>query len=150
MLQKYITVNHTFRGVHQWKTCNIDVVDFLKNLHHHEFQLKVKLSVTDSDRELEFITVQLILDGLIRSLFPNYNTPNNSKLIEDKLQLIDFRYDTNLPYTANLCGYSCEQICELIIENFLRMFPQIHQITVEISEDGHYSGIVQQTNEVSI
>lgn len=148
-LKKWIVVNYKFRGVHGWRDCPIEVVDFLKNKHHHEFEMKVKLSVNDSDRELEFITIQLILDGIIHTAFENYNTLENSKAVTSELRKL-VSYTDYIPYTANLQNRSCEQICEIVACSLSKMFPDIGNIVVEISEDGHYAGCIDVNNNDEI
>ena len=144
MLNKWVEVNYKFRGVHCWKTCSIDIVDFLKNVHHHEFELTVKYEVTDSDRQIEFITEQLVLEKLIHHIFKNYN--NDKKVVDEIFDHLYKEYQLEpwefTPYTADFRGYSCEMICEELLNWLKRIHPYIN-ISLKISEDGHYAGGVE-------
>lgn len=139
-MKKSIIVHTKFRGIHCWSNCPFKDVDFLKNPHHHEFEVELQLSVDNSDREFEFIRLQHLLDGIIQNLYPNYNQKKIEDEYDKALQLI-FPDTTYKPYTAYLENKSCEMIAQDIIECFKKVCP--NNIIVTISEDGHYSGKVE-------
>ena len=141
-LEKKITVNYKFRGLHCWGTCPFNSVDFLKNLHHHQFEVTVTLSVTDSDREFEFIRIQQLVETIIHNLYPNYNEEHKENTDDELLQKLYKLYPQNkyVPYTANIGYKSCEMIAEDILTPLHRICDVDCEVTV--SEDGHYSGTV--------
>lgn len=65
---RFAIVNTSFKGVHCWEGCNKKKVDFLKNKHHHEFGVSVKLEQFHDDRDIEYITFQGLLNRLLKSL----------------------------------------------------------------------------------
>lgn len=53
-----IVVNFNLEGLHQWTTCDIDQVAYLRNLHRHVFYFTVKVPVTHLDRDIEIIKLK--------------------------------------------------------------------------------------------
>lgn len=140
-IEKEITVNYKFRGIHNWGNCPFNSVDFLKHPHHHQFEVTVTLSVTDSDREFEFIRIQHLVETIIHNTYPNYNEQH--KDTDDQLSIeIDKFYPNNkyVPYTAMIGTESCEMIAEDIIIPLKKICNT--DIKVSVSEDGHYAGTV--------
>lgn len=125
---KLIGVNYTFRGIHCWKTCDINQVRFLKNEHHHEFTINVEIAVNHDDRDIEFIMLQQVVEGIIHTSYPNYNTEPS--------------YKNYIPYTANLIGNSCEMMCDLVINKLIELYGE-RRIIVSVCEDGHYYGKIE-------
>ena len=149
-IQKKITVNTKFRGIHCWGTCPFNSVDFLKNSHHHEFEVTVSLFVTDSDREFEFIRIQHLIETIIHNLYPNYNEEHKENTGDKLLQELYKYFPQNkyVPYTANIGYKSCEMIAEDILIPLRKITGVDCEVTV--SEDGHYSGTViyRKNNEI--
>lgn len=56
MIRKLVYARFTFEGFHKWPEAPAHV-RYLANLHRHIFHVKVSLFVTDSNREIEFITL---------------------------------------------------------------------------------------------
>lgn len=144
MIKKSIIVKHKFRGIHGWQNCPFKAVDFLKTPHHHEFEVTVEIFVDKSDREFEFIRIQHLLEGIIYNLYPNYNEEKDQDEYDKALQMI-FPNNKFKSFTAYLENKSCEMIAQDIIECFNKVCP--NDITITISEDGHYSGKVEYKND---
>lgn len=137
-------MKYTFRGVHCWKECPLENVQFLRDEHHHEFEVILEMSVNDSDREFEFIKTQQLLQSIIHNLYPNYNENKNTDIYLAAIKTI-FPDNTYIPYTAYLGSRSCQMIAEEIIDCFKKVCP--NNITISISEDGHYGGKVEYINK---
>jgi hypothetical protein len=54
----FIVVNFTLEGLHQWTSCDIEQVDYLRNLHRHVFYFNVKVPVTHLHRDIEIIKLK--------------------------------------------------------------------------------------------
>ena len=65
-----IIMNTRFVGYHYWKDAPIKV-DFLKNVHRHEFHVEIKLSVDHDDRELEFCFIKDHLSSFLNGRYKN-------------------------------------------------------------------------------
>ena len=110
VISKKIIVNTQFQALHNWETCNIPEVEYLRDFHRHLFYVTLEIKVRGSDRELEFFTVKKSLDEFI---------------------LINF-LDRHLKNT------SCEMIAEQILDWIwpqLKSPPWARQVTVRVMED---------------
>ena len=47
-----------YEALHNWPTCDIDEVDFLKYPHRHMFHIKAFKKVDHDDRDIEFIVLK--------------------------------------------------------------------------------------------
>jgi len=110
----FIKVNTIFKALHNWEGCDIPEVMFLKYPHHHEFEISVKMYISHDDRDIEFICYQRWLDNFLEVSFPEHN----------------------------LGSRSCEMLAKMIADASIKEFGD-RDITVEFSEDGHYSGGVE-------
>lgn len=60
-----IIVKLQVEGIHFWKGCDIEEVDFLANAHRHIFHITCKKKVNHDDRDIEIIMLKRqILDFL--------------------------------------------------------------------------------------
>lgn len=109
--KNFIVVNLVVEGVHQWKDCNIPMVDYLTNLHRHNFYIKVIKQVSHDDRDIEIIRFKKHILNFLKKEFWNI-----------ELQLMDFVF------------LSCEQIANLILEEF-------QAVSVEVLEDNENGAI---------
>jgi len=109
----YIIVRFQFEGFHFYKDAPNEV-DFLRRPHRHIFHCEVKLPVAHNDRGLEFILVKQHLQ----------------KFIAEK-------------YDFELGGKSCEMIAEDLLEEITKKYGLRKDVTIEISEDGENSGVLQ-------
>lgn len=106
MKQTYILVKTTFEGYHRWPNAP-EVVGFLKNLHRHLFTVTVGIEVHHGDRELEFFMVKQFLDTTIPLIVNN-------------------RSDT----------YSCEDICDDLIQELQCKYGMCRGYCASVMEDG--------------
>lgn len=117
-MRTFITVLNEFEGIHKYENAP-DEVSFLRNDHRHLFKIRSKIEVFHEDRELEFIMVKHLIQGRI-----------NLELDEHD----------NIWYMNNL---SCEQVA-LIVYNLLKQrYGSDRYISVEVSEDGENSAIIE-------
>ncbi len=72
----FIKVRTEFEGYHYYPDAgNIDErIRFLENEHRHMFKVEVKISVTHTDRELEFFLVKWALQEFIKSGNQNHKS----------------------------------------------------------------------------
>lgn len=68
MIKTFIKVRTEFQGFHCYPNAGeIDTrIKFLENTHRHLFKVEVKISVTHTDRELEFFLVKWALNDYIQ------------------------------------------------------------------------------------
>lgn len=57
-MKKFIKVTFQVEGIHRWKECPIPEMFYLKDWHRHMFYFEVEMSVTELDREVEFIQLK--------------------------------------------------------------------------------------------
>ena len=91
-MRKFVICRTCIDGFHCWKNAPVEF-DFLKNRHHHVFNVIAQFEVTDNDREIEFVV----------------------KASEIKNYLIS-KYAVN-----GMCefgGKSCEDIAEELVKRF--------------------------------
>ena len=67
-MRKYIWVTTQVPGFHSWPGAP-DRVAFLRELHRHQFHIKVYFRVEDDDRELEFFIQQEALTDCLNDLY---------------------------------------------------------------------------------
>lgn len=84
-----IIVNIQYAGTHFWKDCRIKEVEYLKNIHRHNFYITCKKEVKHDDRDIEII------------MFKNEIT-----------EYLDCRYDKEFG------GLSCESIAKDLLLTF--------------------------------
>ena len=112
-----ITVNFDLNGVHNWGNCDIDTVNFLKYIHHHNFNFIIEVQVFHNDRELEFIKVQSEVMNFLCNRYPNYKN----------LVALDFS------------GQSCEMLATEILDFILSKYGT-RTCKISVGEDGKYFG----------
>ena len=106
-----IVVNLTVEGIHQWKDCNIDEVEYLLSLHRHNFYIKVYKEVNHLDRDIEIIRFKKQIKNYLHKRFWDI-----------ELQLCNFGI------------LSCEQIANIILSEF-------DAYSVEVLEDNENGAI---------
>jgi 6-pyruvoyl-tetrahydropterin synthase len=109
---RYIKVKNQFVGFHQWEDAP-PAYKFLRDLHRHVFKVETTISTTHNDRELEFFDVQ------------------------DRIQF----HIGNTKMEGHTNTWSCEDYAEYILDYLKVDFPG-RKISVEVSEDGENTGIV--------
>lgn len=70
-----IVIKARFDGMHCWENA-FEEVGFLRQLHRHEFHVRIEMGVTNIDRELEFIKVKRDLQKELLCKMPR--TPKDS------------------------------------------------------------------------
>ena len=93
--QKLIVIKTQIEGTHYWSQCNIDEVNFLKNVHRHIFHIRVIKEVSHNERDIEIIQFKRNINDFLKRKF----------YIESER-------------THCFNNYSCESIAELILEEF--------------------------------
>lgn len=100
-------------ALHRWKDCSIEQVDYLRNLHRHQFRFTCSGPVDHDDREKEFIVLK---EKLFTFLCAKFWSP--------KYKMLDF--DT----------LSCEQLCKIVYAEFNWLS------SVQVSEDGENGAVL--------
>jgi len=103
-------------GLHRWPGAK-GKVPFLKNVHRHIFYITVTVKVTDSDREVEYFTLQYDIALAVNLLF--------------KQTVMGYNFNT----------LSCEQISEKIGCYLIKQKYNVYE--VETSEDHESSSVVR-------
>lgn len=57
-IDKQIVVTLQVEGIHNWETCNIDSVYYLKYPHRHIFHIELHKRVYHNDRDIEIICLK--------------------------------------------------------------------------------------------
>lgn len=104
----------TIEGVHCWKTCDLEEVDYLKYPHRHLFVIKAYATVNHDDRDIEFIQLKHRIWEYLRF---NY---------------FDVKFNV-----CNFGSKSCEMIGIELLHNV-----NLNLNRVEVSEDGENGAIV--------
>lgn len=115
----HITIKNQFVGIHKWGNCLHEDVSFLTNKHRHVFYVQTDLPVNHDDRDLEFFTVQTVIDNIIDDLYT---------------------YDKNHRILGNL---SCEMVSKDIVGELQKVYSFLNWIRVTVSEDGENSATVK-------
>jgi len=108
-----IWVKTSFTGFHCWPEAQEDIA-YLRDLHRHNFGVRVEFDVTHSDREVEFH--QLL-----------------KQLNEEILPKVKFRLEAEP-------RMSCEDMALLIASNL----PSKNMISVSVDEDNECGAIVRK------
>lgn len=105
-------------GFHNWETCDIPEVSFLKDRHRHLFIVKVEVYVTHSDRDVEFFVLQRDIRASLNEL---YTIDNNGEI--------------------GFNSRSCEMIASDVMDTLSTKGYRVCSVTV--SEDGENAAIVK-------
>jgi hypothetical protein len=99
MMMTNIIVKLQVEGIHFWKDCDIEDVDFLANPHRHIFHITCKKEVTHDDRDIEIIRMKRQVLLFLEQKYAK--TPSVIK--------------------GTVCwfgGMSCEMIARVLLEKF--------------------------------
>lgn len=116
-MKAYVIVRTQFEGIHQWDTCNLQKVNFLKNPHRHIFKVETILPVSHNDRQLEFFMLKDRIDKTLLELYPKHST-------FAKLQIVSSRS------------------CEMVAQEILTKLKDLEPISVSVFEDDENGAIV--------
>ena len=67
-MKRFIVIRTQFQAMHRSPECPIEEASFLRYPHSHIFHVEVKIPVTHSDRDKEFIVEKRKLDNFLRLL----------------------------------------------------------------------------------
>ena len=104
MLEQYIKVKTDFEAIHNWPTCNIPEVSFLKFPHRHKILIEVSTDTT-TDRQIEFFMFKKDVDEIIDKFFGEKRT-------------------------KDIGSTSMETICLKIIEGLKKKYPNQKSFSV--------------------
>lgn len=121
MTTKHITITSSFVGLHCWPSAP-DRRAYLREPHRHLFNVKVSVSVEDSDREVEYHD----LKDQVVALLP--------------ATALVMRRDHLNPYL----NFSCEHHAERIVNEVALLHPR-RSISVTVDEDGECGSTVTRT-----
>lgn len=110
-LQRRTSVWCTFQaeGWHNWPNAP-EHYAYLRNSHRHMFGVRVEISVTDPEREIEFID----LKHTARDMFSMIRSVDHTRP----------------------APFSCETMCDKLMDRLLGTFPDAAVISVSVDEDG--------------
>lgn len=66
--QMFVILNTQFSAIHNWPSCPIEAVSFLRNPHRHIFHVTMKFPVTHDDRDIEFINKKNEVNHFLNTL----------------------------------------------------------------------------------
>lgn len=89
-LKRFIEVKLQVEGIHNWSTCDIEEVLYLKNLHRHIFHIRVTKEVTHNNRDIEII---MFKNKIIYYLKDKWNGNFGSMSCEDIAEDILIAFD---------------------------------------------------------
>ena len=117
VLKMLVYARTRFTAFHQWEGAP-DVYKYLSNVHRHEFHVEIGVTVTESDRQIEFHHLKMKLNAVINSLYSQCMVPGYETIKE-----------------------SCEVIGSRIAVEMRERFA-IFPAYVDVSEDGECGGRV--------
>lgn len=122
--KRWIKVKTSFRGIHNWPECDLQMVEFLKHPHRHTFKVEVKIAVSHNDREVEFLILQRDVDWAIKDILED---------LEEEGE--------NIP---NLGRKSCEEMAEDIYK-YLCYYAHYRnrEMIITVSEDGEVAAEIE-------
>lgn len=100
-------------GIHRWKKCPIDEVDYLRNYHRHVFYIVAKAYVSHADRDIEFIQLSHSIKAYL-----------TEKYFSEQHRCLMFG----------------DMSCEMIADELVRAFDLYE---CEVNEDGEGGSIVK-------
>lgn len=117
-MKTIVTVRNSYEGIHRYKDAP-EEVSFLRALHRHTFFVKTSISVTEHDREIEFILLKRNIERYLES-----------KCTEG-IWLMD--------------NLSCEMVARLIVLYLQSLYGIDREYQVTVSEDNENEATVCTT-----
>jgi len=99
MKQINIIINLQIEGVHNWSTCNLDEVGFLKFPHRHIFYICCKKKVSHSDRDIEIIMLKREVEKYLKD---KYGSPCIFNSMSCEMIALELQKKFNLLYCSVL------------------------------------------------
>ena len=92
--KKVVVVTVEFEGLHRWKDCQYEEVNFLREWHRHKFFVKVGVRVDGSDREVEFFTFKYWLEREVLKEWKGKRFESSCEMIAEEIgkRCLDARY----------------------------------------------------------
>ena len=112
-MTKAIFIRTSFASFNQWPEAPPQVA-FLRNLHRHKFNVEVRFSVTEDDRQLEFFMTQAAVNKVL--------------------------FEKVIPALEKKRTMSCEMLAGLLFSLLEGL--RLPVISVSIDEDGENGAIV--------
>lgn len=113
----FTTSYFEIEGLHCWPgVLNTECSEkYLAEPHRHIFKFRVKVPVTHTDRDVEFIELAHKIKSKLLSEFPGSE-----------------------PYFSDFGDWSCEALAEWVLENFTSA------VACEVTEDGESGALVER------
>ena len=124
MLIRTIKVKNSFVGYHRYVDAPEDV-KFLKDWHRHNFIVTTSISVDHNNRDIEFFELQQIVEKFVKDTYSSDKTKDTAG------------------YVRGITIESCEQLAEDVCRYLSDLFESKRDISVEVSEDGECSWVVE-------
>ena len=109
-----IYAKNTIEGLHNWKNCPLEEVNYLKYPHRHQFIIESSKLVSHLDRDLEFFVLKHQIDNYFKERY-----------YDDQYKLHVFN------------SMSCEMIALELLEHF-------NLVKCTVTEDGECGATVQR------
>ncbi len=77
-LQTEVFCTLQFEALHNWTTCHIEEVEYLKYPHRHVFHIKAHKIVTHVDRDVEIIVLKHTIHEYLLDKYPTHNFGSQS------------------------------------------------------------------------
>jgi hypothetical protein len=88
-MKKYIEINLTYQGTHNWPQVNIEAVSYLKHEHRHLFYIKLIKEVAHNEREIEIISFK----NEVEAYLAGFNSRFGSKSCESIAELLLIKFN---------------------------------------------------------
>lgn len=101
IIKKVVFCTLSFEGVHNWETCPIDEVSYLRSKHRHIFNIEARKEVSHLNRDIEFIVLKHQIQRYLNRRYDEFDFDSGTKdlgntscemLAEDLLYLFDLCY----------------------------------------------------------
>lgn len=84
-LNKKICINLQIEGIHYWKDCDIEEVEYLKYPHRHIFYIEIHKEVNHNDRDIEIICFKKEVINYFKSQPVNFKNKSCEDIAEHLL-----------------------------------------------------------------
>ena len=84
-MNKWVIVKTSFPAIHRWKDAKSVLNEFLKEYHRHIFYVEFWVSVSGSDREIEFFDLLHHLNTFIEKEYKNKRFEKSCEMIGEEI-----------------------------------------------------------------
>lgn len=120
MVTRKVIVTLQIEGLHNWPSCPIEEVSYLKDPHRHMFHIKATKEVEHNDRDVEIIQLKHQMQAYLKSKYYSF-----------KLEL------------HKLGSMSCEDIAEDLLNTF-------NLCECEVLEDGENGASISRDYNIRV